>query len=98
MVVIERKKTLDRSESPPAKFSEMAAALEFNARLMVDFPERVVVKEFESDNCVVIELTVRDCDIGKIIGKAGKNAEALRTIIYGIASKHKKRVVVQINQ
>jgi hypothetical protein len=65
---------------------------------LVDYPEGVVVQQTVSDGGQTIVLTVRTAegDMGKVIGKQGRNAQALRTILEAIAAKHKHRVVMEI--
>jgi hypothetical protein len=66
------------------------------ARALVDKPDEVEVKEVEGDRTKVLELTVAKDDLGKIIGKQGKTARALRTILNATATKLKKRAVLEI--
>jgi predicted RNA-binding protein YlqC (UPF0109 family) len=66
------------------------------AQAMVDDPEQVSVKEVEGDRTIVLELKVSKRDIGKIIGKRGRNADAIRTLLSAATAKSKKRVVLQL--
>ena len=66
------------------------------ARALVDEPDEVEVKEVEGDRTMILELTVAKGDLGKIIGKQGKTARALRTILNATATKLKKRAVLEI--
>ena len=66
------------------------------AQAIVDDPEQVSVKEVEGDRTIVLELKVSKRDIGKIIGKRGRNADAIRTILSAATAKSKKRVVLQL--
>lgn len=61
------------------------------AKALVDNPEQVCVNGIESDNSIVLELTVLKSDMGKVIGKQGRNIEAIRTIMNAIAGKTQKR-------
>jgi len=70
--------------------------LEYLAKALVDHPEDVVVNETETDTTVVLELTVAKDDIGKVIGKQGRIARALRTIVKASAVKNGKRAIVEI--
>jgi predicted RNA-binding protein YlqC (UPF0109 family) len=71
--------------------------LEFLARALVDRPERVQVEEFEEDDgTLVLELSVDDGDYGKVIGRGGRTAQALRTVIKAAAVKDNRRVLVDI--
>jgi uncharacterized protein len=62
-----------------------------NAQALVDNPEQVSINEVDDGNTVLYELTVAKSDIGKIIGKQGKNITAIRTILNAIAGKTQKR-------
>jgi len=66
------------------------------AQALVDIPEEVVVKEVEGEKTTVIELRVAREDLGKVIGKQGKTARAMRTILNAAATKLKKRAVLEI--
>lgn len=64
---------------------------------IVDNPDEVVVVERTSGDMTVLELTVAKSDIGKVIGRGGKIAKAIRSIVRAAASKENKRVIVDIN-
>ena len=66
------------------------------AESLVDYPDRVSVKEIQGDRFVVYELEVAKSDIGKIIGKQGRNADAIRTILRAVASKKRKQVLLEL--
>jgi len=66
------------------------------AKSIVDHPEMVTVKEVEGVQTSVIELKVAKEDIGKIIGKEGRNAKSIRTILNAVGNKLKKRVHLEI--
>jgi len=66
------------------------------ARALVDFPEQVEIKEVIGDKTTVLELRVAKEDLGKVIGKQGKTARAMRTILNANATKLKKRAVLEI--
>ena len=74
----------------------MKELLEYLAKALVDNPEEVQVKLLEAEKTVVLELRVAPEDMGKIIGKQGRIAQALRTVIKAAAVKEGKRVVVEI--
>ena len=74
----------------------MKDLLEYLAKSLVDHPEDVQVQETETDTTVVLELTVAKDDIGKVIGKQGRIARALRTIVKASAVKNGKRAIVEI--
>jgi predicted RNA-binding protein YlqC (UPF0109 family) len=66
------------------------------AKALVDQPERVSIVEIEGNNTNVLELSVAKSDIGKIIGKQGRNVQALRTILSAACGKTRKRYVLEI--
>ena len=75
----------------------MREFLEYLARSLVDEPERVSVEQFEEDDgTVVLELAVAEEDYGKIIGRGGRTANALRTVVKAAAVKEGRRVLVDI--
>jgi hypothetical protein len=76
--------------------SELGRMIEVVAKMLVDLPEQVSVAEVQGENTTVIELRVAKSDIGKIIGKEGKTAKAIRTILLGAATKLKRRTVLEI--
>lgn len=70
--------------------------LELMARSLVDVPDEVEVNEIEGDRSSVLELKVAQSDIGKVIGKQGRIANALRTVVKAAAVKEGKRINVEI--
>lgn len=66
------------------------------AKSLVDKPEEVQVKEIEGSQSMIIELKVAPEDMGKIIGKQGRIAKAIRTVVKAAAIKENKRVVIEI--
>lgn len=76
----------------------MGELVEFIAKALVDHPEQVSVNEVEGSQSVIIELKVAQEDMGKIIGKQGRIAKAIRTVVKAAAIKDNKRVVVEIIQ
>jgi predicted RNA-binding protein YlqC (UPF0109 family) len=66
------------------------------AQAMVDHPDQVQVTEVEGNQTTVLELKVAKDDLGKIIGKEGRNARAIRTILGAASAKLKKRTVLEI--
>jgi hypothetical protein len=63
---------------------------------LVDQPDQVTVTEIEGGHTVVLEISVAKSDMGKVIGKQGRNAEAIRTILSAAAGKARKRYVLEI--
>ena len=75
----------------------MRELLEYLVRSLVDRPDEVEIEEFiEDDGTVVFELSVADDDYGKVIGRGGRTAQALRTVIKAAAVKDNRRVLVDI--
>jgi len=70
--------------------------IEVIAKALVDKPEEVKVKEIEGDKSIIIELTVAPEDMGKVIGKQGRIAKAIRTVVKSAAAKTDKKVIVEI--
>ncbi|WP_145329719.1 KH domain-containing protein [Paenibacillus xylanexedens] len=66
------------------------------AKALVDHPDDVAVRTIEKDRLVVYELTVHPDDVGKVIGKQGRIAKSLRTVVTSAAVKMDKRVTVDI--
>ena len=74
----------------------MRDLIEYIARALVDNPEEVDVTALEGSQATVLELKVAKEDLGKIIGKQGRTARSLRTILGAASAKEKKRVVLEI--
>lgn len=74
----------------------MKQVLEIIARSLVDHPEAVSVTEVEAEDSVTLELRVAEDDMGKVIGKQGRIAKAIRTVVKAAANRENKRVVVEI--
>jgi predicted RNA-binding protein YlqC (UPF0109 family) len=75
---------------------EMKDLIEYIAKALVDKPDEVAVKEIEGEHTSVIELKVAKEDLGKIIGKQGRTARAMRTILSAASTKIKKRSLLEI--
>lgn len=76
--------------------SELTELVSVISKALVDEPENVKVNEMIGEQTTVIELHVSKSDLGKIIGKDGRNAKALRTILTAASTKLKKRSILQI--
>jgi len=74
----------------------MKELIEFIAKSLVDRPEDVEVNEIEGEQTSVIELKVAKEDLGKVIGKQGRTARAMRTILSAASTKIRKRSVLEI--
>jgi predicted RNA-binding protein YlqC (UPF0109 family) len=76
--------------------ADMKALIELMAKSLVDKPEEVVVTEVDGERTVVFELRVATSDIGKVIGKQGNTARAMRTIFGAAGTKLGKRCLLEI--
>ncbi len=76
--------------------SQLKEFVEFIAKSVVDDPEQVQVVEMAGERTAVIELRVAPEDLGKVIGRQGRTAKAIRSILSAVAAKAKKRVVLEI--
>lgn len=76
--------------------SQLREFVEFMAKSIVDNPEEVQVTEVAGEKTTVIELRVASEDLGKVIGKQGRTAKAIRSILSAAAAKMKKRAVLEI--
>ena len=74
----------------------MKELLEIIAKNLVDNPEQVVVNQRVDEDALILELTVAQDDIGKVIGKQGRIAKAIRTVVKAAASRIDQKVVVKI--
>ncbi len=74
----------------------MKDLIEYIAKALVDDPDSVTVSEIEGEMTSVLELKVAKSDLGKVIGKQGRTARAMRTILSAASTKIKKRTVLEI--
>lgn len=74
----------------------MKELVEVMAKALVEHPEEVVVTETVKDSEIIIELKVAPSDMGKVIGKQGRIAKAIRSVVKAAASKEEKKVIVEI--
>ncbi|UOR12749.1 KH domain-containing protein [Halobacillus amylolyticus] len=74
----------------------MKALIETIVTPLVDHPEEIVVAEKEEDRKIVYHLTVHTEDVGKVIGKNGRIAKAIRTVVYAAGSDSNKRIYLDI--
>jgi predicted RNA-binding protein YlqC (UPF0109 family) len=70
--------------------------VEYLARRLVDEPEAVQVEEIERDDAIVLQLHVAKDDVGKVIGRQGRIARALRTVVRASAARRDQRVLLEI--
>ena len=76
----------------------MKELVEVIAKALVEKPEEVVTTETETDDAIVVELKVDPSDTGKVIGRQGRIAKAIRAVVKAASSKSDKKVVVEILQ
>jgi len=70
--------------------------VEFLVRALVEDPEAVEVEEFEEDGDLVLEVTVADDDLGRVIGRGGRIANAIRTVARAAGAREDRRIIVDI--
>ncbi|MBP2027815.1 putative RNA-binding protein YlqC (UPF0109 family) [Acetoanaerobium pronyense] len=76
----------------------MGELVEVIAKSLVDHPEEVTVTETHGEQSIIVELKVASEDMGKVIGKQGRIAKAIRTVVKAAAIRQNKRVIVEIIQ
>ena len=76
----------------------MKELVEVIAKSLVEHPDEVVVTETENEKSILVELKVAPSDMGKVIGKPGRIAKAIRSVVKAASSKEDKKVVVEILQ
>jgi predicted RNA-binding protein YlqC (UPF0109 family) len=75
---------------------DLTDLIEFIAKALVDDPDAVGVKAIEGEKTIILELTVGEGDLGKVIGKDGRTARAMRTLLAATSAKQSKRAVLEI--
>lgn len=75
---------------------EIRTLLQKIIETLVDEPEKIHLQELHSDQAFIFELQVSKSDVGKVIGRGGKTAMAIRTILEAASGKHKRRVILEI--
>ncbi len=90
----------DGAGSPPDGGGTNAPPLRdlilFLARALVENPDQVAVEEIQEPDAVVYELKVAESDLGRVIGRQGRTAKALRTVLSAASAKMKKRAILEI--
>ncbi|KOP82112.1 KH domain-containing protein [Cytobacillus solani] len=76
----------------------MKELIEMIVKPLVDFPEDVQVKVLEDENRVTYQLSVNKTDMGKVIGKQGRVAKAIRTVVYAAGSSQQKKIFLEISE
>ncbi|MDH5674960.1 MAG: KH domain-containing protein [Myxococcales bacterium] len=75
---------------------DLADLISFIAKALVDDPDAVEVVAVEGDRATILELTVGDGDLGKVIGKEGRTARAMRTLLSATCARRSERAVLEI--
>ena len=75
----------------------MKELVEVIAKALVANPDEVVVSETEKDKVIVVDLKVAQSDMGKVIGKSGRIAKSIRTVVSAASAKSDKKVIVEID-
>ncbi|MGP7817528.1 KH domain-containing protein [Niallia sp. 01092] len=76
----------------------MKELIETIVKPLVDFPDDVLVQVTEEDNRIIYLLSVNKLDMGKVIGKQGRVAKAIRTVVYAAGSLQQKKLIVEISK
>lgn len=84
------------NQSPVEEAQALKELVERMARALVDSPDQVTVEAAEADNAMVLRLRVASSDVGRVIGKQGRTAKAMRTVLHAIAARSKRRAVLEI--
>ena len=74
----------------------MKEFVEYIARHLVDHPDMVTIENEEKDNKVILRLKVEEHDVGKVIGRKGRTAQAMRTLLAAVAARQGKKVILEI--
>ena len=75
---------------------DLKELIAFMAKALVDDPDAVQVRAIEGEKTIILELTVGEGDLGKVIGKDGRTARAMRTLLAATSAKQSKRAVLEI--
>jgi predicted RNA-binding protein YlqC (UPF0109 family) len=86
------------SRSPSDEAKALKELVESMARALVDSPDQVTVETAEEDAALVLRLRAAPADIGRVIGKQGRTAKAMRTLLHAIAARSKRRAVLEIQE
>jgi len=80
----------------PDNKPDIIALMEHLAKVLVEVPEEVTVEPFEEDGQTVLELVVAEADVGRVIGRHGRTARSLRTILHAASLRTRKRYQLEI--
>jgi len=74
----------------------MKEFVEFIAKHLIDHPDQLTLVQEEKENSIIVRIKVDEADVGKIIGKKGRTAQSLRTLLSAVAAKSGKRAILEI--
>ena len=75
---------------------QLVELIDYVARALVDEPDEVQVEAIDGERALILELTVAQSDLGKVIGKDGRTARAMRTLLSATSARHRRRAVLEI--
>lgn len=84
------------NQDPVGEAGALKELVEQMARALVDSPDQVTVDAADEEKALVLRLRVASSDIGRVIGKQGRTAKAMRVVLHAIAAKSKRRAVLEI--
>ena len=84
------------NQVPVEEAGALKELVERMARALVDSPGQVTVEAVEEDKALILRLRVASSDVGRVIGKQGRTAKAMRTVLHAIAARSKRRAVLEI--
>lgn len=84
------------NQVPVQEAGALKELVEQMARALVDSPGQVTVEAVEEDKALILRLRVASSDVGRVIGKQGRTAKAMRTVLHAIAARSKRRAVLEI--
>ncbi len=84
------------NQVPVEEAGALKELVEQMARALVDSPGQVTVEAVEEDKALILRLRVASSDVGRVIGKQGRTAKAMRTVLHAIAARSKRRAVLEI--
>ena len=84
------------SDSMSDSNAELVELVRFVARALVDLPDEVEVEAQDEDRAIVVELPVAETDLGKVIGKEGRTARAMRSLLAPASARQDRRAILEI--
>jgi predicted RNA-binding protein YlqC (UPF0109 family) len=88
----------ERRVQKEIKMSDIKEFVEYVVKELVDKPEEIQVSEKEGEQALIFEISVAKSDFGKVVGKHGKNVEALRLLVRAVSAKSGKRALLEVNE